>query len=131
MDSLFNQLIVDLTQGHPSVKNAKISTIDFVFTTRSRSLITEFANRNKAWQLVEEVKEEKEKEKELNKISSHFSGFSGFSGFSMEEVEQYHTSTKTRKILKGKVSIKPPEELDENTNVDKIRYSLELEKKDR
>ena len=49
LDSLFNQLVTDLLDNNIRRK-AKTQKIDFIFTTRSRSLITEFASRNAAWE---------------------------------------------------------------------------------
>ena len=48
LDSLYNQLVTDLLDNNIR-RAAKTRKIDFIFTTRSRSLITEFASRNKAW----------------------------------------------------------------------------------
>ena len=50
LDSLYNQLVTDLLDNKMKRRNAKTSKIDFIFTTRSRALITEFASRNKAWE---------------------------------------------------------------------------------
>merc|ERR1719216_611799 len=49
LDSMYNQLVTDLLDNKIR-RTAKTRKIDFVFTTRSRSLITEFASRNKAWE---------------------------------------------------------------------------------
>merc|ERR1719216_68230 len=52
LDSLYNQLVSDLLDNNIR-RRAKTRKIDFIFTTRSRSLITEFASRNKAWEFYE------------------------------------------------------------------------------
>ena len=49
LDSLYNQLVTDLLDNNIR-RTAKTRKIDFIFTTRSRSLITEFASRNTAWE---------------------------------------------------------------------------------
>ena len=49
LDSLYNQLVTDLFDNNIR-RTAKTRKIDFIFTTRSRSLITEFASRNKGWE---------------------------------------------------------------------------------
>lgn len=49
LDSLYNQLVTDLLDNNIR-RTARTRNIDFVFTTRSRSLVTEFASRNKAWE---------------------------------------------------------------------------------
>ena len=49
LDSMYNQLVTDLLDNNIR-RTAKTRKIDFIFTTRSRSLITEFASRNKAWE---------------------------------------------------------------------------------
>ena len=49
LHSQYNQLVTDLLDNKISHK-VKTRKIDLVFTTRSRSLITEFASRNKAWE---------------------------------------------------------------------------------
>ena len=57
LDSMYNQLVTDLLDnniGH-TVKTKKI---DFIFTTRSRSLITEFCSRNTAWKYYAENRED-------------------------------------------------------------------------
>ena len=48
LDSLYNQLVTDLLDNNFR-RTAMTRKIDFIFTTRSRSLITEFASRNTAW----------------------------------------------------------------------------------
>ena len=52
LDSMYNQLVTDLLDNKIRRK-ARTRKIDFIFTTRSRSLITEFASRNKAWEYYE------------------------------------------------------------------------------
>ena len=57
LDSLYNQLVTDLLDNNIR-RTAKTRKIDFIFTTRSRSLITEFASRNAAWDFYAENKVE-------------------------------------------------------------------------
>ena len=52
LDSMYNQLVTDLLDNKIR-HGARTRKIDFIFTTRSRSLVTEFASRNKAWEYFE------------------------------------------------------------------------------
>ena len=101
LDSMFNQLITDLLGGQIKRK-AKTKCIDFVFTTRSRSLITEFASRNKAWQITER---EHEAKKEAERVDTWINPLADMRNVKMEEIEQYHKSSQTRKVITGKMQL--------------------------
>lgn len=83
-------------------RKARAKCIDFVFTTRSRSLITEFASRNKAWHVVEKNEEEI---KEAERVHSHINPLADMANVRMEEIEAYHQSSTTRKVLHGKMNL--------------------------
>ena len=53
LHSLFNQLISDLSKSKDKLSSdAQVKHIEFIFTTRSKAMITEFARKNKAWDIV-------------------------------------------------------------------------------
>ena len=54
-ESLFNQLVSDLVYNK-QLKGAKVNKIEFIFTTRSKAMINEFANRNAGWKIVNEIR---------------------------------------------------------------------------
>ena len=65
LHSLFNQLVSDLSKSQDKFKNAEVKHIEFIFTTRSKAMITEFARKNKAWEYGENENEDKLKENNL------------------------------------------------------------------
>eukprot|EP01084_Bolivina_argentea_P201096 343790_1 len=101
LDSMFNQLVTDLFDGDIRRK-AKTKCIDFIFTTRSRSLITEFASRNKAWQVIEKRDEER---KESDRQRTWINPLVDITNVRLEEIESYHQSSMTRKILHGQMDL--------------------------
>lgn len=101
LDSMFNQLITDLLGGNIR-REAKTKSIDFVFTTRSRSLITEFASRNKAWQVAEQKDEE---QKEQQRVETWVNPLVDIQNVQLTEIEAYHQSQMKRKVLSGKMQL--------------------------
>eukprot|EP00484_Ammonia_sp_Unknown_P019119 CAMPEP_0197032324 /NCGR_PEP_ID=MMETSP1384-20130603/11024_1 /TAXON_ID=29189 /ORGANISM="Ammonia sp." /LENGTH=657 /DNA_ID=CAMNT_0042461967 /DNA_START=49 /DNA_END=2022 /DNA_ORIENTATION=- len=106
LDSLYNQLVTDLLDGEVARK-AKTKCIDFIFTTRSRSLIGEFASRNKAWQIAAREKELKQERERIMSWANPLAT-AQLENVHLADIEAYHGAPATehrRKVQTGNINL--------------------------